>query len=152
MKRIFTLSAIVLTAALVLGGCVKSYQDHGGGFNENYWLSKEQGEVVYSDAYCDYIVIETIQGYTIVRSYTSYKPYEGSIVYGDFSYLGTKDIYNRSTGRLFTGTITDTWLSYYEAQDAMDYYCPLYPKGSTETAERVFKKTTIQNPKKPAGK
>jgi len=148
MKRIFTLSAIVLTAALVLGGCVKNYHDNGG-FNENYWLSKEQGEVVYSDTYCDYIVIETISGYTIVRAYGGYKPFEGSIVYGDFSYLGTKDIYNRSTGRIFSGTITDTWLSYYEAQDAMDYYCPLgYGKGT----ERVFKTTTIANPKKPQGK
>lgn len=148
MKRIFTLSAIVLTAALVLGGCVKNYHDGGNEFNENYWLSKEQGEVVYSDTYCDYIVIETISGYTIVRANGSYKPYEGSIVYGDFGYLGTKDIYNRSTGYLFTGTITDTWLSYYEAQDAMDYYCPLYGKG----AVREFKKTDIKNPKKPAGK
>jgi hypothetical protein len=147
MKRIFTLSALVLTVAMVLGSCVKNYGGNTG-INENYWLSKEQGEVVYSDAYCDYYVIETINGYTIVRSYGTYKPYEGAIVYGDFSYMGTKDIYNRSTGYVFSGTITDTWLDYYEAQDAMDYYCPLYYKG----AERAFKKTTIVSNKKPAGK
>jgi hypothetical protein len=151
MKKIFTLSAILLAVSLVIGGCVKSYHDSGPVFNENYWLSKEQGEVVYSDSYCDYYVIETINGYTIVRTYGSYKPYEGSIVYGDFSYTGTKDIYNRSTGRLFTGTITDTWLDYYDAQDIMDYYCPLYGKDGKAT-ERVFKKTEIKNPKKPAGK
>lgn len=150
MKRIFTFSALFIGLALFVSSCVQNH--HGGGGNdENYWLSKEQGEVVYSDTYCSYYVIETINGYTIVRSYGGYKPYEGSIVYGDFSYLGTKDIYNRSTGYLFTGTITDTWLTYYEAQDAMDYYCPLYGKNG-EKIQREFKKTDIKNSKKPAGK
>ena len=155
MKRIFTLSALILTAAVFLAGCVKNYGGGNGGFNENYWLSKEQGEVVYSDSYCDYYVVETINGFTVIRAYGSYKPYEGSIVYGDFSYTGTKDIYNRSTGYLFTGTITDTWLDYYDAQDILDYYCP-YGKGEAgktdQKVERPFKKTTIVSDKKPAGK
>ncbi len=149
MKKIFTITAILVASALFLAGCVKNYDGGHGGFNENYWLSKEQGEVVYSDAYCDYYVVETINGFTLIRTYGGYKPYEGAIVYGDFSYLGTKDIYNRSTGYLFTGTITETWLDYYEAQDALDYYCP-YGKG--EKKERPFKKTNIVSDKKPAGK
>ena len=69
MKRIFTLSAIVLSVALFLSSCVKNYHQ---GNDENYWLSKEQGEVVYSDTYCSYYVIETYYGYTIVRAYGSY--------------------------------------------------------------------------------
>jgi hypothetical protein len=150
MKKIFTLSVLVLAVSALVVGCVKNYGGgQGGGFNENYWLSKEQGEVVYSDPYCDFYVVETINGYTLIETYSGYKPYEGAIVYGDFSYLGTKDIYNRSTGRLFTGRITETWLSYYEAQDALDYYCPLYGKGEQE---RPFKKTNIVHDKKPAGK
>jgi len=149
MKKIFTISALLLASVLLLASCVKNYGGgNQGSFNENYWLSKEQGEVVYSDSYCDYYVVETINGYTLIRAYGNYKPYEGSIVYGDFSYLGTKDIYNRSTRNLFTGTITETWLDYYEAQDALDYYCP-YGKGDVE---RPFKKTTIVSDKKPAGK
>ena len=121
MKKIFTLSFVALTLFLV--GC---YKDSGvyGGIDERYWLSKERGEVVYSDSYCSYYVVETIDGYTIIRSH-GYKPYEGSIIYGDLSFHGTKEFYNRSAGFTFTGTVTDYWLTYTEAQYALDYYCPL---------------------------
>ena len=121
MKKIFTISSALFFTVLFFTGCYK--QDIG--FNENYWLSKERGEVVYSDSYCNYYVVQTGNGYTVVRSYGSYKPYEGNIVYGDFSYKGTADIYNRSTGVVFTGTVTDYWLTHNEALDALDYYCPL---------------------------
>jgi hypothetical protein len=63
--------------------------------------------------------------------YGGYRPYQGSIVYGDFSSYGTYDIYNRSAGLVFTGTVTDYWLSYTQAQNALDYYCPLAGKGQT---------------------
>lgn len=145
MKRIFTLSALVLTASIFLASCVKSSFPHN---NENYWFSKEQGEVVYSDPYCNYYVVETYYGFNIVRAYGSYKPYEGSIVYGNFSSPGTRDMYNYSSGVVFTGTVTDYWLSYMEAQDALDYYCPLYGKsadGKTTDVKikRVFKESTL---------
>jgi len=136
MKKIFTLSAIVFAVTLFLSSCVKNQYI---GNDDNYWLSKEQGEVVYSDTYCSYYVIETYYGYTIVRTYGSYKPYEGSIVYGNFSSRGTRDMYNYSNGVVFTGTVTDYWLSYTEAQDALDYYCPYGYKGETK---REFKKAT----------
>jgi hypothetical protein len=142
MKKIFTFSILAIATAVFVASCSKTvvYDD---GINENYWLSKEQGEVVYSDPYCTYYVVETYYGYTIVRSYGGYRPYEGSIVYGNFSSSGTRDIYNYSTGYVFTGTITDFWLSYNEAQDALDYYCPLGGKGEAGKTERVFKKSTI---------
>ena len=140
MKRIFTLSAFVMIAALFLAGCVRDQLPNN---NENRWLSKEQGEVVYSDTYCSYYIVETSYGYNIVRAYGSYKPYEGSIVYGNFSSTGTRDMYNYSSGIVFTGSVTDYWLSYYEAQDAIDFYCPLYGKG--EKAKREFKKSTLFN-------
>ena len=141
MKRIFTLSAVVLGVALFLSSCVR---DSVPPNNQNYWLSKERGEVVYSDSYCNYFVVETYNGYTIVRAYGSYKPYEGATVYGNFSTSGTKDMYDYSSNYVFTGTVTDYWLSYAEAQDALDYYCPLYGKGAT----RVFKKSTIKEQQK----
>jgi hypothetical protein len=140
MKRIFTLSAIVLFVSALLTGCYKNggyYHDDGP--NENYWLSKEQGEVVYSDNYCDYYVVETYYGYNVIRAYGNYKPYEGSIVYGNFSSRGTRDMYNYSSGIIFTGTVTDYWLSYDEALDALDYYCPIYGKGQT----RKFRESTV---------
>jgi hypothetical protein len=144
MKKKFTLSAPlfigVLSVTIFLSSCVKN-QNSGSG--ENYWLSKEQGEVVYSDTYCSYYVIETYYGFNIVRAYGSYKPYEGSIVYGNFSSPGTRDMYNYSTGVVFTGSVTDYWLSYTEAQDALDFYCP-YGKGPDgKGGKREFKKSAI---------
>lgn len=133
MKRIFTLSMIVF-AALLIGGCVKNYSS---GNDYSYWLSKEKGEVVYSDAYCNYYVVETNYGYNIVQSYNGYRPYEGTLVYGNFSARGTRDFYNYSTDRIFTGVVTDYWLTYQEAQDALDYYCPV-----GKNAKREFKTAT----------
>jgi hypothetical protein len=51
-------------------------------------------------------------------------------------------MYNYSTGVVFTGTITDYWLSYNDAQDALDYYCP-YGKNADGTYKRVFKTSTL---------
>jgi hypothetical protein len=143
MKKIITLSAITLITAFVFTSCVKGPVYVG--IDENYWLSKERGEVVYSDPYCSYYVVETYFGYNIIQSYGGYKPFEGAMVYGNFSSRGTRDMYNRSTGYIFTGTVTDYWLSYSEAQDALDYYCPLIGgKGAT----REFKKSTIKQENK----
>lgn len=132
MKRIFTLTISFLLASVFLTSCIREtiYEN-----NDNYWLSKEMGEVVYSDPYCNYYVVETFNGYNIVRTYGGYKPYEGSIVYGNFSAAGTRDFYNRSSGIVYTGTVTDYWLSYVDARYALDYYCPV-GKGAT----REFKK------------
>ncbi len=138
MKKIFTLSALVLLAAVFLASCGRS--DQPANNNQNYWLSKERGEVVYSDSYCSYFVVETYNGYTIVQAYGNYKPYEGAVLYGNFSNRGTRDMYNQSSGVVFTGTVTDYWLSYTEAQDALDFYCP-YGKGTT--VKREFKKSSF---------
>lgn len=138
MKKIFTLSAIALMLTIFFAGCIRDSLPPNGN-NESYWLSKERGEVVYSDSYCNYFVVETYYGYTVIAAYGNYKPYEGSILYGNFSNAGTRDMYNRSSGLVFTGTVTDYWLTYNEAQDVLDYYCPIYGKGVT----RQFKKSTF---------
>ncbi|HEX6847838.1 MAG TPA: hypothetical protein VF144_12720 [Chitinophagaceae bacterium] len=119
MKKIFTLSIIAIGLALFFTGCVKNREY----IDESYWLSQERGEVVLSDPYCQYFVIETFDGYTILRSYGGYKPSEGSVVYGNFSNYGARDYYNRSNGTIYTAEVREYWLSYYEAQDAIDYYC-----------------------------
>jgi hypothetical protein len=138
MKRIFTLSVLATLMAVTFTSCVRETFVNN---DEQYWLSKERGEVVYSDTYCSYFVVETFYGYTIIRSFGGYKPYEGSIVYGNFSNMGTRDLYNRSSGVVFTGTVTDYWLSYIEAQDALDFYCPLGGKGGN--VKREFKKSSF---------
>jgi hypothetical protein len=117
MKKIFTFSIVAVVIALVFASCVKEVP-----FNEARWLSKERGQVVYSSSPCPYYVIETINGYAVIRSLGS-KPYEGDVLYGDFSYYGVNDIYNRSAGYIITGDVKEFWLSYSGAQDALDYYC-----------------------------
>ena len=117
MKRIFTFSTVALIVALLFASCVKQAP-----FNERYWLSKERGQVVYSSSACPYYVIETVNGYAVIRSLGS-KPFEGDILYGDFSYFGLNDIYNRTAGYVISGDVKEFWLTYSGAQDALDYYC-----------------------------
>ena len=119
MKRIFTLSLLTIAIAALFTACTRNTEY----VDEAYWLSKERGEVVLSDPYCQYFVVETAYGYTILRSFSGYKPYEGSVVYGNFSNIGTRDYYNRSSGAIFTSEVKEYWLTYFEAQDGIDYYC-----------------------------
>ena len=117
MKRLFTFSAVALIVAFLFTSCVKQTP-----FNERYWLSKERGQVVYSSSACPYYVIETINGYAVIRSLGD-KPYEGDILYGDFSYFGLNDIYNHTAGYVISGDVKEFWLTYSGALDALDYYC-----------------------------
>ncbi|MEO6252378.1 MAG: hypothetical protein ABIO79_03700 [Ferruginibacter sp.] len=139
MKKIFTLSAGFFLFVILLSSCAKERIAVNN--DENYWLSKEEGDVVYSDPTCSYYVVATNNGYNIVRAYAGYKPYEGDLVYGNFSNLGTRDMYNYTARYVFAGTVTDYWLSYNAAMDALDYYCAVYGKAG-ETTTRVFKETT----------
>lgn len=119
MKKIFTLSIMTIGLVLFFTGCVKNREY----IDESYWLTKERGEVVLSDHYCNYYVVETDYGYTILRAVNGYKPYEGTTVYGNFSHYGTRDYYNRSNGVIFTAEVQEYWLSYYDAQSGIEYYC-----------------------------
>ncbi|TMI81099.1 MAG: hypothetical protein E6H10_12315, partial [Bacteroidetes bacterium] len=110
MKRIFTFSFVALVVAIFFTSCVKQAP-----FNDGYWLSKERGQVVYSSSSCPYYLVETANGYTVIRSVSS-RPYEGDILYGDFSYYGVKDIYDRTEGFLITADVKEYWLTYSGAQ------------------------------------
>jgi hypothetical protein len=50
MKKIYY---FILVVASGITGC---YKRDVRGFDEGYWLSKERGEVVYSDNYCNYYI------------------------------------------------------------------------------------------------
>jgi len=119
MKRIFTIFSLAIFSAVVIAGCSKRdyYND------EDYWLSKERGEVVYSDSFCPYFVVETFNGYTVVRSSSGFTPYEGSVIYGCLSRFGYRDLYNWSDGTVIRGEVTDYWLTYGEAQYLIDNLC-----------------------------
>jgi hypothetical protein len=117
MKKVFTFSAIALILTIFFTSCVKRAP-----LDDGYWLSKERGQVVYSSSSCPYYLVETANGYSVIRSISS-RPYEGDILYGDFSYYGVKDIYDRTDGLVMNGDVKEYWLTYTGAQDALDYYC-----------------------------
>jgi hypothetical protein len=121
MKKIFTFSIITAITALLFTGCIRNTVVDD---TEGYWLSQERGDVVFRDANCGYIVVETNFGYTILRSVDGYRPYEGTVLYGNFGQYGVRNFYNYSSGIVFTADAVDVDLTYSEAQYAIEYYCP----------------------------
>jgi len=117
MKKIFTLSTFAVAISIFLTSCVKETS-----FNEGYWLSKQRGEVVFSSSSCPYYLVQTNLGYTIAASLNS-KPFVGEVLYGDFSYYGLKDVYNRTEGIIISSDVKEYGISYKGAQHALDYYC-----------------------------
>lgn len=136
MKRLILLSPVIMMTVLLLNSCARNAPSN---VDENYWLTQERGEVVYSDPYCSYYVVETYYGYTIIRTWGNYQPYEGSLVYGRFGTYGTHNFYDRSRGIVITGEIVEYDLSYVDAQYAIEYYCP-YAK-----AEKIKQSSTSDN-------
>lgn len=119
MKKIFTLSAIAVVITVAFTACVKERIS----FDESYWLSQENGTVVYSSNSCSYFVVQTNYGYDIIRTQSGYKPYENDIMYGNFGNYGTRDFYDRTDGVVFTAEVIEYDLSYADAQAALNYYC-----------------------------
>lgn len=91
--------------------------------DESQWLNQERAIVVYSDYQCPYFVVEAYGGYSLLRSWGGPTPYQGSVMYGNFSGYGVRTFYNRSEGYLTQADVQDYWLSYYGAMDALQYAC-----------------------------
>ena len=121
MKKTFTLAGLFITFMLVLAGCTRRGYD--GGSDIDYWLSKENGYVVYSDAYCPFIVVETYNGYTIMRHSGGLAPYEGDEIFGDLSRRGYREFYN--------------YTDYSEAQYIIDNLCYTYGKGTQVEKKQI---------------
>ncbi|MBL7700832.1 MAG: hypothetical protein JNM14_01160 [Ferruginibacter sp.] len=138
MKKLFTLSATFLLAVILFSSCRKA--DVIVANEESYWLNQDEGEVVYSEPGCGYWVVETYNGYTVVYSNSINQPYEGELIYGNFSSRGPRNLYNYQGRFVFGATVTDYWLSYGQALDVLDYYCPIY--GGKSEQQRVIKKAT----------
>ena len=120
MKRILL---IAFPLMFLFASCRREDVRPGEPIDESYWLNQERGVVTYSEYTCDYFILETYNGFTIMRSWGSFTPLRGSVLYGSFSRTGSRTFYNRSEGYLVQGDVRDYWLSYYEAIDLMDWYC-----------------------------
>lgn len=121
MKKIFTSAIMVVLAAVLFTGCAK---ERIVVVDNSYWLTQERGDVVYSSNSCGYYVVETNYGYTIIRNTGGLNIYSGDIMYGNFGGYGTRDFYNYTANAITRGKVVEYDLSYYAAQDALDYYCP----------------------------
>ncbi len=123
MKKFFTYSILAALAAVLFTSCVKEkvvvYDDH------SYWLSQERGDVVYSNNYCGFYVVETNYGYTIIQNLDGLRTYEADVMYGDFGGYGTREFYNYSADIITGGNVLEYDLTYHAAMDAIDYYCPV---------------------------
>lgn len=143
MKKIILLSSVVLLITVLISSCVKTVNVNS---NENYWLSQERGDVVYSDSYCGYYVVETAYGYTIIRTVSGYRPYEGDIMYGNFGSYGIRDFYNYSNGVVIRGDVVEYDLSYTDAQYEIGYYCPYAKANGSKIKESATALSKINRP------
>ena len=141
MKKIFTISSLLILVAVIIAGCSKRSYDNGYD-DTGYWLRKESGIVVYSDNYCPYYVLETYNGYTVVRAISSYQPYEGDEIYGDLSRRGNMDLYNWTDDSIIRGEVVEYWLSYADAQYLIDNLCYGYNKTATK---KVIKQNVVKS-------
>lgn len=127
MKKIFTYSIAAVLATLLFTSCAKEKPYHN-----DYWLSQERGDVVYSYNGCGYFIVETNYGYTLIRNLDGLNTYNGDIMYGNFGGYGTRDFYNYTADLVTRGSVIEYDLSYNAARNAIDYYCP-YGKANGAT-------------------
>jgi hypothetical protein len=91
--------------------------------DETPWLTQDRALVVFSNFNCDYFAVQTQQGYSVMRSWGGRAPFEGSVLYGDFSRWGVRTFYNRSGGYLMRADVQEYWLSYFAAMDEIQFRC-----------------------------
>ncbi|MEI9945207.1 MAG: hypothetical protein WDN26_13445 [Chitinophagaceae bacterium] len=96
--------------------------------------------------------METYSGYTIIRSSAGFRPYEGDEIYGNLSSGGYKEFYNYTDNSIIRGDVVDYWLSYSEAQFAIDDLCYPYGKSTGEPVQKKVIKQGLLKPKAAASK
>jgi hypothetical protein len=119
MKR-FLFALVPL--ALLLGSCTKG-DITAPPVDETAWLQQERGVVVYQSFGCDFFVVETMRGYSLLRNWGGTSPMMGSVIYGDLNRWGVRQFYVRSEGRLVTADVRDYRMSYFSVQDALQSVC-----------------------------
>lgn len=108
---------------MLFTACTKQQVAPPPAVDESQWLNQDRGVVAFSDFNCDYYVVQTMNGYAVLRSWSGTPPFQGSTLYGDFSGWGVKTFYNRSGGYLIRAEVRRNWLSYFEAIDELNYRC-----------------------------
>ncbi|CAN5658728.1 hypothetical protein BH11BAC3_BH11BAC3_42870 [soil metagenome] len=146
MKKIFTYSIVAVLISFLFISCAKErvYDDR------SYWLSQESGDVVYSNNYCGFYVVETNYGYTVVENLDGLRTYEGDRMYGNFGGYGNRDFYNYSADIVTRGSVAEYDLSYYEAMDAINYYCPLGKANGKKIKQSATSKNKLSRTTNPA--
>jgi hypothetical protein len=91
--------------------------------DESYWLQKERGLVVYADNYCNYYIVETRSGYTVIQNWGGFTPMVGDWIMGDLNSWGTRQMYNYSSKYQITGNVKEYWLSWFTARDYIALQC-----------------------------
>ena len=120
MKKILL---FILPLALFAASCTRQDIGPRPPIDEAYWLNQERGVVVYSSFNCDFYVVETSFGFSVLQSWGGFTPLRGSVLYGNLSRYGVQTLYNRSEGYLVQANVRDYWLSYWEALDQADFEC-----------------------------
>ena len=150
MKKIFTYSIVAILAVVLFTSCRKEpviiIDDH------SYWLSQERGDVVYSNNYCGIYVVETNYGYTIIQNLDGLRTYEADLMYGNFGGYGSRDFYNYTADIITRGSILEYDLNYNEAQDAIDYYCPLGKANGIKIKQSATSQSKISRTTSPVKK
>ena len=148
MKKIFTYSILAALVAVLFSSCVKErvYDD------SSYWLSQERGDVVYSDNSCGFYVVETNYGYTIIQNIDGLRTYEADVMYGNFGGYGTRDFYNHTADIVTRGNVVEYDLTYNEATDAINYYCPAGAVNGLTMMQSATSQRKISRSTAPGGK
>ena len=124
MKRLYTL-LFLFGAAFFFTSCSKSINEPVY-IDETAWLSQDRAIVVASDFSCPFFVLETRNGYSVMRSWGGGTPFQGSILYGNFDRYGVSTYYNRSERMLVQADTRDMWLSYFQAMEMAEWECTTY--------------------------
>ena len=143
MKKIFTYSIVVVLVTLLFTSCVKDKVVYD---NSSYWLSQERGDVVYSNNSCGYCIVETNYGYSIVQNLDGISTYGGDVMYGNFGGYGTRDFYNYTADAVTRGNLVEYDLTYNEALDAIDYYCPLGRASGLKIKQSATSQSKLSRP------
>jgi hypothetical protein len=87
-------------------------------------LSATAGRVVYRESGCDYFVVETSGGHSLVEWFGGSFPEVGDILRGDFQHFGFTDVYNETRRADMHIWIDDYWLSESSVAEKFRWKCP----------------------------
>lgn len=82
-----------------------------------------RGRVVYKSNRCDYFIVETLAGYTVLEWYGGNVPDKGDIIVGNFESYGFKDIYNVTAESDLRVWVEEYWLSKDRALEKYFQHC-----------------------------